>query len=277
MRKRAIDIKSVRERFVKIGLLDSKNERRYTAMCRRKTDSSTKPQLLDAAELGPFMAREMASDPNLIAIQSYVHAKGGPRRGPSGRLERRRAAVGLGAFFVVVGTLGWNRKSLGAGAPASARGASRRQAPSASPREVGSAKPWQADAAAFPSNLRLSVSYYGAPPSLPLYGIAALAEPFAANALAWDGARAGVAWRVAAGNATVAGAGDGAWVATCFRGGDTFGLEDVDVALDDDRVVAAFCLRAALRRRRATDVSDAGRSRRLCCNCPRGTRSRPCR
>ena len=77
VRKRAIDIKSVRERFVKIGLLDSKNERRYTAMCRRKTDSSTKPQLLDAAELGPFMAREMASDPNLIAIQSYVHAKGG--------------------------------------------------------------------------------------------------------------------------------------------------------------------------------------------------------
>ena len=145
--------------------------------------------------------------------------------GRSKRLERRRAAVGLGAFFVVVGTLGWNRKSLGAGAPASARGASRRQAPSASPREVGSAKPWQADAAAFPSNLRLSVSYYGAPPSLPLYGIAALAEPFAANALAWDGARAGVAWRVAAGNATVAGAGDGAWVATCFRGGDRFGLE----------------------------------------------------
>ena len=97
--------------------------------------------------------------------------------GRSKRLERRRAAVGLGAFFVVVGTLGWNRKSLGAGAPASARGASRRQAPSASPREVGSAKPWQADAAAFPSNLRLSVSYYGEPPSLPLYGIAALAEP----------------------------------------------------------------------------------------------------
>ena len=88
--------------------------------------------------------------------------------GRSKRLERRRAAAGLGAFFVVVGTLGWNRKSLGAGAPASARGASRRQAPSASPREVGSAKPWQADAAAFPSNLRLSVSYYGAPSSLPL-------------------------------------------------------------------------------------------------------------
>ncbi|KAH8098158.1 hypothetical protein JL720_1086 [Aureococcus anophagefferens] len=85
--------------------------------------------------------------------------------GRSKRLERRRAAVGLGAFFVVVGTLGWNRKSLGAGAPASARGASRRQAPSASPREVGSAKPWQADAAAFPSNLRLSVS--GSRPSRP--------------------------------------------------------------------------------------------------------------
>jgi hypothetical protein len=32
-------------------------------------------------------------------------------------------------------------------------------------------------------------------------------------------------------------------------------------ALDDDRVVAAFSLRAALRRRRAADVSDAGRSR----------------
>ena len=32
--------------------------------------------------------------------------------GRSKRLERRRAAVGLGAFFVVVGTLGWNRERL---------------------------------------------------------------------------------------------------------------------------------------------------------------------
>ena len=77
VRKRAVDIKSVRERFVKIGLLDPKNERRYAAVCRRKTDSGSQPQLLDAADLGPFMAREMAADPNLIALQSYVHAKGG--------------------------------------------------------------------------------------------------------------------------------------------------------------------------------------------------------
>ena len=41
-------------------------------------------------------------------------------------------------------------------------------------------------------------------------------------------------------------------------------VEEVLVAVDDDRVVAAVSLRAALRRRRATDVSDAGRSRRLC-------------
>ena len=46
-------------------------------------------------------------------------------------------------------------------------------------------------------------------------------------------------------------------------------------ALDDDRVVAAFSLRAALRPRRATDVSDAGMLRRLRCGWPRGARSRP--
>ena len=45
-------------------------------------------------------------------------------------------------------------------------------------------------------------------------------------------------------------------------------VEDVVVALDDDRVVAAFSLRAALRRRRATDVSDAGRSRGCCSTRP---------
>ena len=45
-------------------------------------------------------------------------------------------------------------------------------------------------------------------------------------------------------------------------------VEVVVVALDDDRVVAASSLRVALRRRRAADVSDAGRLRRLCCNCP---------
>ena len=45
-------------------------------------------------------------------------------------------------------------------------------------------------------------------------------------------------------------------------------VEEVAVALDDDRVVAAVALRAALRRRRARDVSDAGRLRRLCLNRP---------
>ena len=43
------------------------------------------------------------------------------------------------------------------------------------------------------------------------------------------------------------------------------GDADVEVvvgALDDDRVVAAFSLRVALRRRRAADVSDAGTSRK---------------
>jgi len=46
-------------------------------------------------------------------------------------------------------------------------------------------------------------------------------------------------------------------------------VEVVVVALDDDdRVVAASSLRVALRQRRATDVSDAGRSRRLGCSCP---------
>ena len=45
-------------------------------------------------------------------------------------------------------------------------------------------------------------------------------------------------------------------------------LEPVAGALDDDGVVAAFSLRAALRRRRATDVSDAGRSRRCCSTRP---------
>ena len=78
VRKRAIDIKTVRERFVKIGLIDGKNERRYTAVCRRNMNVDGKPpQLLDTAALAPFMAREMASDPTLIGIQSYIHAKGG--------------------------------------------------------------------------------------------------------------------------------------------------------------------------------------------------------
>ena len=40
-------------------------------------------------------------------------------------------------------------------------------------------------------------------------------------------------------------------------------LEVVAVALDDDRVVAAFCLRVALRRRRAREASDAGTLRRF--------------
>ena len=77
VRKRVIDIKSVRERFVKIGLLDPKNEQRFAAVCRRNHAGGAQPQLLDAAELGPFMAREMASDPSLIALQSYIHGKGG--------------------------------------------------------------------------------------------------------------------------------------------------------------------------------------------------------
>ena len=59
------------------------------------------------------------------------------------------------------------------------------------------------------------------------------------------------------------GRGDDGW-GTRMDAGDA-DLDDVLGALDDDGIVAAFCLRVALRPRRARDVSDAGRSRRLRC------------
>ena len=63
----------------------------------------------------------------------------------------------------------------------------------------------------------------------------------------------------ASGRARAGGRGDDGW-GSRMDAGDA-DVEDVFVALDDDRVVAAFSLRVALRRRRAADVSDAGRSR----------------
>ena len=58
------------------------------------------------------------------------------------------------------------------------------------------------------------------------------------------------------------GRGDDGWGSRMMDAGDA-DVEDVAVALDDDRVVAAFCLRVALRRRRAREASDAGTLRRF--------------